>query len=78
MTTGRGRRIDDYQPQLMSRACAQVEQQILTHTWPTIEQGARPIDRTAAGGVTLALLAMIQSPGAGPGIRPRVGSGANA
>ena len=78
MPTGRRRCVDNHQPQFMRRACAQVEQQILTHAWATIEQGAGPIDRAAAGGMTLALFAVIEPSGAGSGIRPRVRSGANA
>lgn len=55
-----------------------MKQQIIALTRAAIEQGAGPVDRAAAGGVALALLAVIQTSGAGSGIRPRVRSRANA
>ena len=78
MTPGRGRGIDDHQPQFMGATGTQVEQHIAALTWPAIEQGAGPVDRAAACGVTFALLAVVQPSCAGSGIRPRIRSRANA
>ena len=78
MTAGRCRGIDDHQPQFMGRASAQVKQQVVALTRAAIEQCAGPVDRAAAGRMTLTLFAVVQPPGSGSGIRPRVGARANA
>jgi hypothetical protein len=62
----------------MGRTSAQVKQQVVALTRSAIEQGARPVDRSAGGCVTLALFAVVQPPGPGSGIRPRVEAWANA
>jgi hypothetical protein len=62
----------------MRAAGTQVEQHIFMPTRTAIEQGAGPVDRAAARGVTLALLTVIQPSCAGFGIRPRVRTRANA
>jgi hypothetical protein len=62
----------------VGRARAQMEQHIVALAWSAIEQGAGPIDRSATGRVTLALLAAIEPSCTGSGIRPRVCSRANA
>jgi hypothetical protein len=62
----------------MGEPRALVEQQILMLTRTALEQGARPIDRPATRGVTLALFTIGQPSCAGSGIRPRVRSRANA
>ena len=78
MTPSRGRGIDDHQPQFMGGTGAQVKQHIVALPGAATQQRAGPIDRAVARGVTLALPAIVQPSGAGPGIRPRVGSRANA
>ncbi len=78
MATGRSRRVDDHQPQLMRRARALLEQHILALAWPAVEQRARPIDRAATGRVTFTLFTVIEASCARSGIRPRVRSRANA
>lgn len=78
MPASRRRGIDDHQPQFMRRTCALLEQQVGAGPRATVEQSTDPVQRTVAGSMTFALTAMIELPGAGSGIRPRVGSGANA
>ena len=78
MAARRSRGVDDHQPQFMGRTGAQLKQHILALTRAAIEQRAGPIDRATARSVTLALFAVLQPSGAGPGIRPRVRSRANA
>jgi hypothetical protein len=55
-----------------------LKQQIGAALGAAIEQRARPVHRSAAGPMPLALAAIVELSGAGLGIRPRVGSGANA
>jgi hypothetical protein len=78
MATGRGRRVDDHQPDFMGRAGALLKQQIGAALGAAIEQRARPVHRSAAGPMPLALAAIVELSGTGLGIRPRVGPGANA
>ena len=78
MASGGRRRIDNHQPQFRGRPATQVKQHICTALRPAAKQGARPVDRTLLRAARLALPASVQSPCLGPGIRPRVRSGANA
>ncbi len=78
MASGRSGGVDDHQPQLVRRAGAQLKQQVFTQSWPPVEQRAGPVHRATAGALALALASVVEPSGAGSGIRPRVGSGANA
>jgi hypothetical protein len=62
----------------VGRTGAQVKQDIVALTRAAVQQGAGPIDRTAARRMTFTLFAVVQPSGAGSGIRPRVRSRANA
>ncbi len=69
MAAGRGRGIDDYQPEFRQLGAAWTQHEILTTARAAFKQARRPVDTTRYTTATGTVTTTAQCAGSGPGIR---------
>lgn len=76
MTPGRGRGIDDHQPEFGGLGTALLPAQVAALAWTPVQQGRRPVEPALPGRAPTATRALGEPAGLGPGIRAGAGTDA--
>ena len=76
VTPGRGRSVDNHQPQFGMRGIALDPAQVAALPWPAVKQGRRPVDLALPRAAPATTRALVEPAGLGPGIRAGAGTDA--